>query len=476
MKKTTALLLSATAYMAHPAFADSPSLASINYPNEPVGPSINNPDSFSQPSEPGLFREQGAWLDNHGLAPHLGFTQFYLANPGVGLNTGNHESITLFNVGVDADLGKIFGLAGTKLHFEELYVPYRNHLEFGSETGDVTSNKTAPYIPRVSHLTLFTLEQKLLEDRLTLEAGKSNAGNYFALPLCNVPLGCSTLPDSAGAYPAPYANWGARANYQFSSAFSSQIGIWRSNDAYPFTNGWEKSAGSSGGNVSNALFANVAYRTNYTNDVYPVSLEFVAFHNNGTFKDTYYTVDGTSRVADPDVAVAEKKGISGFYMGAKKTIWRDDGGANTANLSPTAISAYVAGSHVLDAEVPNGISTQASTGLILAGPFKSRPFDTYSVSAHWAQLSKHQQQYIDDAYTSVGSNYGTPRSEYSLGLDANLILTNGVVVSPYVMYTWNPSSLLNPYAGHDGQNGVSAGLLFHIQFEALLGLDSGKHL
>jgi len=266
-------LLAVSLLCATPSFADLayPELASLNYPGEPIGPSIWNPDTFTQVFTPRPLEKQGKWLDDRGISPHLGLTEFYLANPDVGIARGNHESLTLIDVGADFDLGKIAGWQGTRVHFNELYVPYRNNLDFGAQAGDVLSSKSSPYIPRVSHLTLFTLEQKLLQDRLTLEGGISNAGNYFALPLCNIGLGCTTLPDAAGANPAPYANWGARVNYQFTPALSTQFGVWRDNDAYPFTNGWERGAGTSGGNMSTTYLANVAYRTDFATDAYPAA-------------------------------------------------------------------------------------------------------------------------------------------------------------------------------------------------------------
>ncbi len=461
---------------ATPSFADLAQLelASLEYPGEPIGPSVAIPDSFIPVMTPPPLEKQGKWLDDHGVSPHLGLTQFYLANPGVGTDTGNHESLTLFDVGVNVDLEKILGWHGTRLHFNELYVPYRNNLDFGAQAGDVLSSKSSPYIPRVSHLTLFTLEQKLLQDQLTVEGGISNAGNYFALPLCNVGLGCTTLPDAAGANPSPYANWGARLNYQFTPALSAQVGTWRVNDAYPFANGWERGAGSSGGNMSTTYLANVAYRTDFSTTAYPQSYELVGFHNTRDGNDPYYTTAGTAQLSDSAHAPATTNGLNGFYLGLKKTFWRADGG-QSKDMTPTALSAYFAGSHVFEEDVPNGIPNQVSTGLILSAPFKSRPYDTYSLSAHWVQLSDHEQKYINAAYRSVGQDYTSPGGEYALELDANLILTRGVVVSPYVMYTWDPINTVNPFDGIAPKAGVSAGFLFHVQLESFLGLDSGMH-
>ncbi|NWC81710.1 carbohydrate porin [Pseudomonas putida] len=447
---------------------DPEALASLNYPNEPIGPSIYNADSYTGNTDTPLY-SKGLWCDEHGIAPHLGITQMYLANPTAGLVRGRHESLTLITVGADFDLEKIAGLQGTSFHFQQAYVPYRNHLEYSTEAGDVLAARNSPYIPRVNHLTLLTVEQKLLDGRLTLEAGNSAASYYFALPVCNIALGCARVPDASGHN----STWGLRVHYRFTDALSTQAGIWRTNDAYPFTNGWEIGPGDSGGQVSNAIFANVAYRTNYQKDTYPLSLEAVGFHNTLTSKDPYYTVAGTSRFDDPDLPLKTKKGMNGFHLNGKKTFWRADGGVVKNEPNPTALVGYMAGYGMLDEEVANGQQAQLSTGIILEAPFRSRPFDTWSVSAHWVRQTAHEQSFLRGAYASVGSTYKAPRTEHSLDLDANIVLTNGVVVSPYIKYVWNPSSLNAPYSGKQGHDGIAAGFLFHIQLETLLGLDAG---
>jgi porin len=440
------------------------------YPNEKIGPRVLNVEPNAPSSNKKPLEAQGQWLNDHGVRPKLSMTQIYLSNPSVGLKTASHESLTIFALGGDIDLQKIAHLQGAAIHFEQLYVPWTSNLTYGAQVGDVIAGKPGPYVPEVSHLSLFTFEQKLLDNKLSLEVGKSNASNYFALPLCNVPLGCvnSILQDTAAINPPPYANWSARVGYDFTPALRAQVGAWRSSNAYPFTNGWERN---SDGDLSTAYLANLAYRTDYRMEAYPTSFEILGFHHTGEQTDPYYTINHTSKVLDPDVAPATSEGVSGFYLGGKKTVWRQDGGI-TSDPNPTAVAAYTSLTHTLEADNGTGVGTLGNAGLILSAPFKSRPFDTYSANFNWAQLTSRQQRFLEEAHEASGGGVYRPgRNEYAVSVDANFILTDSVVISPFIIRTWGASSWLNPYTSVNPRDGYAAGLLFHVQFDEMLGLN-----
>lgn len=477
------LLLSAVHLSASAADLDQggrqqlPSNTDDSSPNERVGPRV----LFVEPREPARsgrpLEDQGNWLKEQGIGPHLDMTQFYLANPSAGVGTGNHGALTLFGIGADFDMEKLAGIRGGLVHFMQLYVPWTSNLAYGSQVGDVLVGKSSPFIPRVSHLTLFTYEQRLLNDRLTLEAGKSNAGTYFALPLCNLPYSCvspAILHDTAGMSPPPYANWGARAAYDFTPQWRAQLGAWRSYDAYPFTNGWERREGDMGGSLSTAYLANLAYRTDFSMSTYPTSVELMGFYNNRRQNDPYYTVDGASRFTSQASPVTHD-GVSGFYLGAKQTFWRADGG-QAGVRNPTALSVHGSLAHVFEEGSASGVANQGDLGLILSAPFRSRPFDSYSIKASWAQVTDHEQRFLQDAYrvSSGGGDYDPGRNEYALTLDANFVLNDSIVLSPFVTRTFGNSSYLNPFSGNNPRDGVAFGVLLHVQIDQLLGLNGLK--
>ena len=137
------------------------------------------------------------------------------------------------------------------------------------------------------------------------------------------------------------------------------------------------------------------------------------------------------------------------------------------------MAAYANLTHTLDEDTTNGVGTQGNAGLILSAPFRSRPFDSYSVNVNWAQLTSREQRFLEEAHAATGGgNYNPGRNEYAVSLDANFILTDSIVVSPFVLRTWGANSWLNPYTGVNPRDGYAAGLLFHVQFDEMLGLNS----
>lgn len=458
-----------------------PSSTDESRPNERTGPRVLNVEP-RLPAPPGRPLESvGRTLRDYGISPHIDMTEIAMRNPSVGLDTGHGYAVTIFGLGADIALDKLANVKGGTVHFQELYAPWISHQsvygpDFGAQVGDTIAGSPTPFIPRVSHLALFTYEQRLMDDKLTIEVGKSNAGNYFGLPLCNVPFGCVNIikQNTAAINPPPYANWSARVAYDFTPQWRGQVGAWRTDNNYPFTSGWERSEGTGKSSVSTTYLASLAYRTDYSMEAYPTNVEVFGFHNNGTQTDPYLTSKGTSKVGSADPADTSK-GVSGLYVGGKKTFWRADGGQGGAP-NPTALSAYGAVTHTFDTDSTVGVSDVGNAGIILSAPFKSRPFDSYSVNLNWVKLTSREQHFLEDAHALAtgGDSYSENRNEFTVGLDANFILTDSIVLSPFVTRTFNANSYLNPYSTDNPRDGYLIGLLFHMQIDQLLGLNGLK--
>ena len=50
------------------------------YPNEKIGPRVLNVEPNVPPASGKLLEEQGKWLNDHGVSPHLSMTEIYLRN------------------------------------------------------------------------------------------------------------------------------------------------------------------------------------------------------------------------------------------------------------------------------------------------------------------------------------------------------------------------------------------------------------
>ncbi|WP_158240484.1 carbohydrate porin [Telmatospirillum siberiense] len=430
-------------------------------------------DFLNGPGVPGPLAPLGKKLHAAGFTPKLNMIAVDINNLSEGEKTGKHESLMMFNVGLDTDLEKLIGLNGSTIHFNYLYVPgpHDNGNYFGSYGADSLVGNSGPFIPYVSHMNQFTWEQKLFGDRLDLEAGKSNPGNYFAKSLCNQPFVCQgiSLQDGAGFAPPPYANLGARAAYKITPEVTAQGGYWRYNTAFPFSKGWEGWTGSVSTPAAfgsqyivhpnvGMYFGNVTYETTYKTDRYPKYYELMFYHNDGKQIDML-----TSKTHD---------GADGMYIGGRQTVWREAG--ESLAPRPTAVSVYgsLYASFDPNAGVPGAYSVQdeVDTGITLEGPFHSRPFDSYSVKFIWQHVSSHQQQFMK----TFNTNYTVGPDEKAFGVDANFMLAGSVILSPWALYVLDPNALQATENGvsYNGnpKSGFAVGVNLVVLLDKMLGL------
>lgn len=425
-------------------------------------------DTATQPTQ----IKTNAWLTDHGITPHIMLSQLWLGNPSAGTNTHENSSYTMVFAGADLNLDQLDLIPGGSIHFMQLWVPFSHNEDFGNSEGGLLAGDPAPYTPKTAHLLRFGYEQKLLDDRLSMEIGKSNPGQFFGFNNCNMPQSCvnTILNKTAGFAPAPYAGWGVRARYQISSELESGAGAWRTYQAFPFTTGWERwdDVYATG---STLLVANVAKRVNWQQEAYPLNWEILGFHNNMNYDDVYYTVNNTSKVYDTESAVKTHTGVSGVYLTAKKALWRSDNGTNPQDTSPSAISLHGSVTQTFGSDVYTGVSTLADAGLIWSAPFRSRPMDSYGLTFRWGRLTRSEQHYLQDMFDSYGgSGWTVPRNEYQLGLDASIMATPDINLQFSAARTWNNSNWQYTYVSVKPESGYTFWLQANVMVEKMLGL------
>jgi len=215
----------------------------VDTPAAPIAHSaVQTPPPPPPAPRSGPLSSVGAKLNEKGITPVVNALQFVLTNPSLGQKTGSHGALTLVTVGGDFDLQKLVGFQGSTIHFQQLIVPQTNNLAYGNiDAGDELGGQPPPYIPKEFHLTEFTWEQKAFHNKLNFEFGKSNAGNYFALPVRNQGFTCQSVlvqaSGGSGLSPAPYGNWLGRVAFNFTPKATLQFCQWRETAAFPFTNG-----------------------------------------------------------------------------------------------------------------------------------------------------------------------------------------------------------------------------------------------
>lgn len=416
----------------------------------------------------GPLASTGVWLSERGITPNFAVNEFYQANPSSGAATGNSQAITLFSVGADLDLARLLRLDGATVHFEQLFATGVSNLNYRADLGDAIAAVGAPYLPKVAHLQTLTFEQKLLDGKLELEVGKSNAIYHFATGLCNLPLTCqnSMLLTGAGFNPFPYADWSARIAYDLTPRLRAQLGAWRSNPNFFNHNGWQR-RGDANDPVSSVYLANLVYRSSYAQVRYPATYEVMAYHNTARQTDRFVSATGST-------AAQVHEGTDGLYLAARKVIYRPDQGPR-AGAPAHSLSAYGSWTHSFDPGVADGIANLVKAGLIEQGLFRSRPNDSYSISADWGQMSRHRQRFTESARLAGGGPaYGPGRDEFMLTLDANFVLTDSVGLSPFVRRSWRANNWFNPVGRKDPADGYLFGVTLHLGLDRMLGLNAKR--
>ncbi len=221
-----------------PVLSSTPNSAAAALPSAPEAKKDAAPQGPSPIHYDGPLAPVGKTLNSWGISPSITFIQFWLANPSVGEVTGQQQNMSLIEFGGDLNLKKIARIPGATIHFRELSVPLvHNTGTYGEYAADVFVGQPGPYIPYQAHLTRFTWEQHLGEGRGVLEFGKSNAGNYFAVPVCNTNYGCQSLvtqyDGGMGEDPTPYANFLGRVGYNINKKATVQVAEWRSTASFP---------------------------------------------------------------------------------------------------------------------------------------------------------------------------------------------------------------------------------------------------
>lgn len=415
-------------------------------------------DRLAGHDAPGPLTPLGERLRDIGVTPQLNMLNVLISNPSVGQVTGKYERVTIFGMGFDLDLERMAGLSGSSIHFLQLYVPSPyNTGTFGAYAGDSLIGRAGPYIPKEWHLSRLNWEQKLFDDRLEAAIGVDQAGNHFAIPLCNQGFLCQgSLPAAVGINPPPYSNLSARLAYRFTPEWTAQLGFWRDNEAFPFSTGWEgwdgDVTGPGGVRIedpnSSLYLANLVYETRPENDPYPRRYEVMLYYNDA---------DQTNPATGD-----RHKGTSGIYLGGRQTVWR-------ASPEPTATSLGIYGSLYASFDRDNsyGLGHELNAGLILQGPFASRPFDSYSLKFIWHHLTDAGQSHLIDSNTG---NYTVGPDEYLVGIDANFVLGGHTIVQPWVTYAWNVNTALNPVYRGNPKDGWGIGVNLMVRLDKILGL------
>lgn len=406
-------------------------------------------------------------LGDAGISVHALFLDFGETNPSLGVNAGNYSNTGYLIVGADADTSKILGLPGGTLHFEETIFPFRQNSNMAGQIGDSQVGYQPAYTVIANQLSLLTYEQKLLNNRLDLEAGRSNPFNYFALPVCQSINSCfsSIFQNNAGVPSPQYSVYAARASYNFTPASYVEVGEFEVNPTVHTRYGYNFPADGASGALT---LAELGRKTTFATDAYPGRYSLTGFYNTAQHADASQTIYGTNKALFRNEPAKMINGTSGLILEGQQIVWRADGGS-TKSMNPTSLAVY--GNVSLGLDSTTSLRSDVFGGVTLQSPFVGRPADRFGVKMDWERLNQKEAAFETAASdVSGGSGSRVPVDSYVFELNAHLQVISAIAFEPVVQYVVNPNDFYQPYTAHRARDGVYVGGTLIVPIGVMLGL------
>lgn len=407
-----------------------------------------------------------------GLSFDINAYDYFTSNPSTGLRPGQLSNSSYFVLSLDADLNTIASIHGGWFHFTQSFFSFRfNNRNMGSDIGDSTVGYQPTFNRDIARLSVLTYEQRLLDDRLSIEFGRTHPNRYYALAPCQSSASCAQdiLQINGGVTLPLYGVWGANAAYKLSPADYVQAGAFAVTAGANFSSGYDFGHEPLNGVVT---LAEYGHATTFATDRYPSRIALTGFYKTADHDDNVRTVFGTPKGLNPAAPVLQREGTSGLILTASQVIWRADAGADAFNLNPTSVQAYTSLAYAPDPTIP--IRWNAFAGLTLQAPDQSRPLDRYGVKVNWQRIAADYAEFLGQANLISGGPGGAyPRDKLVFEINAHVALGEGIFFEPVVQYLVNGNSYWNPYTPNRCKDGFFVGASLIVPLGLIFGLAPG---
>ncbi|WP_428391253.1 carbohydrate porin [Lichenicoccus sp.] len=424
---------------------------------------LSQPNSVAVPTS-GLFPEFGVSLLDDGIDLHgIAFDRF-LGNPTAGIVPGNDYNLGVLSPAADFDLQRILGIHGAAVHVDVTFFGLRSNIPtIATETGGfLTGVQTTPAPSTTPFaVSIFTYDQKLLNDKLSIEVGRTNPFRYFALPNSLDPATYfSSVLEVNGDLASPrFPTWGGLVSYRFTPLWAVQGGAFGDNfyrDEYnPQDLGEVRASGVQ-------TFASLEYRSEFTNAAYPANAELGLEWNT---RHGPSNVEGAPIYYNGRNAATDYHGGGVIFMQGEKVIWR---GARGRQGPPPNIAIYGQLDAAVDKPVPFDFDTLA--GVNFTGLIPGRPFDALGAQVHYQRMSALEANFetrLRNIFAGPGPRQ--PRDGYGFELIANIHVLPWLQFRPFAEAFINPDSYYDAAQKYRARNGFEFGFLGVIPIGQLLG-------
>lgn len=377
-------------------------------------------------------------LEDRGIKLLASYTGESAAVVNGGLRNGSAYAGQFF-LGADLDLAKLAGWNGATIR---IYGASRHGDNLATdEIGNSTSVQEI-YGAQTERLANFTLEQKLFDGRLELEAGRTVANIHFlGSDLCNYfqtnsACGNPTFVFRTSAFTYwPVSSWGGHAKLWITPRVYAHVGTYEVNphQAEVDQHGLEWSTTDATGVIT--PFA-LGYRTTAANDRLPRMLEIGGWYDSSDYSDPLRDAAGTPAALSGNAYAERSGGRAGAFLRFEQQLTRPN--------PQSARGLIVFGAALAGIHGELGEDRFLELGLVQKGTFAGRDGDTVGFVIN-------QQRYSDEALRNQqllragAGGSGSPHDaqfmmELSYGVQVNPLLR----VQPNLHYIVHPDQFGDP--------------------------------
>jgi porin len=402
-------------------------------------------------SFPAYAQTPGQILYDHGVSVTLNYTGEAAANPIGGIRQGADYAGQVY-LGGDFDMAKIAGLDGTTIH---VAITQRHGSNLAAD--DIGNNTSVQevYGTQNTHLAVLTIEQKLLNGRLDITAGRTVANIAFL----NSPLYCDFQSNSACGNPTfifkdsnftyfPASSWGGDARFLFTPDTYIHSGLYEVSPV-------DKTSTALGYNFSGEGDTGVVIPTElgYTtaSNLYAIG----GWYDTGEYGDPLDDAAGGDALlaGQPD---AREHDRSGMFLRFTQNV--NDRGLAVFGVFMTKLTGRVDENQFYE------------LGAVQTGTFAGRPHDTIGFMANDQEFSNLFVDNIALARASEGAGGSIPHREIMMELNYGAQVTPTLSIMPNIQYIVNPDQSGEPFRPKSIPNAFVVGVKFVVDIGKLFGL------
>jgi len=380
---------------------------------------------------------------------------------GQGTGSGNSYALPF---GADLDLGRMGGLEGTRVHVS-MNMSKGSSLA-ADHAGNAVSFQTRYKAFQNLRLAALAIEQNLFGGKVNISGGRVSPLTYFNQSniyctfqnnsVCFNPAVVPIQDKALGFF--PYGTWGGRVKVAPTKSFYVQAGIFEANPSLNSTDGFNWSTR---GSTGHQTAFEVGLQSGAPKTKYPWHLRIGGYHNTSNVADPYLNSKGQPRLALGGVPLIHD-GQAGWYVMGDAVATHLGGSAKR----PVTLFGGVIGS--TGNYVP--FKSQTIAGVIVTGPFASRPNDTLGLVGSYIRLGSRQVDFLQASRALAGGTDAVRRGEGIFELNYGFAAAPGVRLSPNIQYVKNPDNLPRPQAIRQSKDILAFGLRLSVDFATLLGM------